>query len=159
MQIVCHRRPRNCAKQCPPGGSPRGDLGKWQFGASISLLPTGLYIAVAHASIAQRDEKGGFVRKLVLKMSASVGGFVGGPNGWMLDTLWDAGVHMMGSRTFRDMMCRGYRAQGVRRRGADWRCRHLSDRIDHETDRRRGRHAADRGRRHGARRPRGALDT
>jgi len=25
-------------------------------------------------------------------------------NGWMLDTLWDAGVHIMGSRTFRDMM-------------------------------------------------------
>jgi len=58
------------------------------------------------------------VRKLVLKMSVSVDGFVGGPNGeidwifgsldeaangWMLDTLWDAGVHIMGSRTFRDM--------------------------------------------------------
>src|SRR5438876_12275541 len=57
----------------------------------------------------------GFVRKLVLKMSVSVDGFVGGPNGeidwifgslddaasgWMLDTLWDAGVHIMGSRTF-----------------------------------------------------------
>ena len=72
----------------------------------FSLLPTGPYIAVVHASIAQRNEKGGFVRKLVLKMSVSVDGFVGGPNGeidwifgslddaasaWILDTLWDAG--------------------------------------------------------------------
>jgi len=77
----------------------------------------------------------------------------------MLDTLWDAGVHIMGSRTFRDIMSGGYRAQGVRRRGADRTCGHLSDRIDHQTDRRRGRHVADRGRCHGARRPRGALDT
>jgi dihydrofolate reductase len=58
------------------------------------------------------------MRKLVLKMSVSVDGFVGGPNGeidwifrtldenvtaWILDTLWQAGVHIMGSRTFHDM--------------------------------------------------------
>jgi dihydrofolate reductase len=58
------------------------------------------------------------MRKLILKMSVSVDGFVGGPNGeidwllktlddnamrWVLDTLWQAGVHIMGSRTFHDM--------------------------------------------------------
>jgi dihydrofolate reductase len=58
------------------------------------------------------------MRKLILKMSVSVDGFVGGPNGeidwifksfdagvaaWTVDTLWQAGVHAMGSRTFRDM--------------------------------------------------------
>jgi hypothetical protein len=50
-------------------------------------------------------------RKLVLKMSVSLDGFVGGPNGevdwifrttmgdstaWIVDTLRDAGAHMMG---------------------------------------------------------------
>ena len=58
------------------------------------------------------------MRKLVLKMSISTDGFVGGPNGeidwllrtmyesalaWIQDTLWEAGVHIMGSRTFHDM--------------------------------------------------------
>ncbi|MFT3754102.1 MAG: dihydrofolate reductase family protein [Paludibacter sp.] len=58
------------------------------------------------------------MRKLILKMSVSADGFVGGPNGeidwifrsmgedvgaWTLDTLWQAGVHIMGSRTFHDM--------------------------------------------------------
>ena len=58
------------------------------------------------------------MRKLVLKMSVSADGFVGGPNGeidwllrtmdesaiaWLQDTLWQAGVHIMGSRTFHDM--------------------------------------------------------
>ena len=58
------------------------------------------------------------MRKLILKMSVSVDGFVAGPNGeidwmfkstddayvdWIVDTLWQAGVHIMGSRTFRDM--------------------------------------------------------
>jgi dihydrofolate reductase len=58
------------------------------------------------------------MRKLILKMSVSVDGFVGGPSGeidwifksfdagataWTVDTLWQAGVHIMGSRTFRDM--------------------------------------------------------
>ena len=58
------------------------------------------------------------MRKLILKMSISADGFVGGPNGeidwllrtlddsaitWLLDTLWQAGVHIMGSRTFYDM--------------------------------------------------------
>ncbi len=59
------------------------------------------------------------MRKLVLKMSITVDGFVGGPNGeidwifkslddgattWIIDTLWQAGVHIMGSRTFHDMV-------------------------------------------------------
>ena len=58
------------------------------------------------------------MRKLIMKMSVSVDGFVGGPNGeidwifksmndkaaaWVLDTLGQAGLHIMGSRTFYDM--------------------------------------------------------
>jgi dihydrofolate reductase len=58
------------------------------------------------------------MRPLILKMSISVDGFVGGPNGeidwifrsldgaaaaWEVETLWKAGAHLMGSRTFRDM--------------------------------------------------------
>jgi len=58
------------------------------------------------------------MRKLILKMSVSVDGFVGGPNGeiswifrsmdnsvleWTEDLLWKSGVHIMGSRTFHDM--------------------------------------------------------
>lgn len=58
------------------------------------------------------------MRQLILKMSVSVDGFVGGPNGeiewlfksmdegataWVLDTISQAGVHIMGSRTFYDM--------------------------------------------------------
>jgi len=58
------------------------------------------------------------MRKLVLKMSVSVDGFVGGADGeidwifksmddgvtdWLLETLWQAGVHLMGSRTYCDM--------------------------------------------------------
>jgi dihydrofolate reductase len=58
------------------------------------------------------------IRKLVLKMSVSLDGFVGGPNGevdwifrtmggdsteWVVDTLRNAGVHIMGSRTYYDM--------------------------------------------------------
>jgi dihydrofolate reductase len=57
-------------------------------------------------------------RKLVLKMSVSLDGFVGGPNGevdwifrtmggdsteWIVNTLREAGAHMMGSRTYYDM--------------------------------------------------------
>jgi len=57
-------------------------------------------------------------RKLVLKMSVSLDGFVAGPNGeadwifrtsggdsgeWVLNTLRDAGVHIMGSRSYYDM--------------------------------------------------------
>lgn len=57
-------------------------------------------------------------RKLVLKMSVSLDGFVAGPNGeidwifrtsgddstgWVLDTLRGAGVHIMGSRSYSDM--------------------------------------------------------
>ena len=58
------------------------------------------------------------MRKLILKMSLSIDGFVGGPNGevdwlfrslddsttaWEVERLWDAGLHIMGSRTFQDM--------------------------------------------------------
>jgi dihydrofolate reductase len=58
------------------------------------------------------------MRKLILKMSVSVDGFVCGPNkeidwifksmdeeatAWVLDTIWQAGIHIMGSRTFYDM--------------------------------------------------------
>ena len=58
------------------------------------------------------------MRKLILKMSISADGFVGGLNGeidwifrsmdnsvaaWTVDLLWQAGVHIMGSRTFHDM--------------------------------------------------------
>jgi len=58
------------------------------------------------------------MRKLVLKMSITIDGFVGGPNGeldwlfrtmcergksWALDTAANASVHIMGSRTFNDM--------------------------------------------------------
>jgi dihydrofolate reductase len=58
------------------------------------------------------------MRKLNLKMSLSVDGFVGAPDGdvawlfdsiddessaWLVDTLWNAGVHIMGSRTFEGM--------------------------------------------------------
>lgn len=58
------------------------------------------------------------MRKLILKMQISVDGFVGGPNGevdwvfksldqaatdWLVRTLWQAGVHIMGRRTFFDM--------------------------------------------------------
>lgn len=58
-------------------------------------------------------------RKLVLKMSISLDGFVAGPNGeidwifrssggddsteWVLDTLRGAGVHIMGSHSYYDM--------------------------------------------------------
>jgi dihydrofolate reductase len=58
------------------------------------------------------------MRKLILKMSISVDGFVGGPNGeigwifrtmdetsaqWTVDTIWQAGLHLMGARTYYDM--------------------------------------------------------
>jgi dihydrofolate reductase len=58
------------------------------------------------------------MRKLVLKMSITADGFVGGPEGeidwlfrsmdeevaaWIVETLWSAGTHIMGSRTFQDM--------------------------------------------------------
>jgi dihydrofolate reductase len=58
------------------------------------------------------------MRKLILQMAISVDGFVGSPNGgldwifratdgearaWTVESLRDAGLHVMGSRTFRDM--------------------------------------------------------
>lgn len=58
------------------------------------------------------------MREVILKMSMSIDGFVGGPNGeidwlfptmdeeataWTVESLREAGVHVMGSRTFRDM--------------------------------------------------------
>ena len=57
------------------------------------------------------------MRELVLKMSLSVDGFVGSPDGgikwvfsndpeaiaWTVSTVWNASLHIMGSRTFHDM--------------------------------------------------------
>jgi dihydrofolate reductase len=58
------------------------------------------------------------MRKLILKMQLSLDGFVGGPNGemewifasldqaatdWIVATLWQAGVHLMGRVTYNDM--------------------------------------------------------
>lgn len=58
------------------------------------------------------------MRKLIFKMSVTLDGFVGGPNGeldwlfkgmgddstaWIMDMLWQTGTHIMGSRTFQDM--------------------------------------------------------
>ncbi|MGH8202262.1 MAG: dihydrofolate reductase family protein [Steroidobacteraceae bacterium] len=57
------------------------------------------------------------MRELILKMSISIDGFVGSADGglkwvfsgdseaiaWTVDTVWNASLHIMGSRTFRDM--------------------------------------------------------
>jgi dihydrofolate reductase len=57
------------------------------------------------------------MRDLILKMSISIDGFVGRPDGslrwifdgdqeaiaWTVETVWNAGLHIMGSHTFRDM--------------------------------------------------------
>jgi len=57
------------------------------------------------------------MRDLILKMSVSIDGFVGGPDGgikwvfdsdqeataWIVKTVWNASLHIMGSRTFHDM--------------------------------------------------------
>lgn len=58
------------------------------------------------------------MRKLILKMSVSIDGFVGGERNesdwifvsmdegavdWTMKSIWQAGVHIMGSRTFHDM--------------------------------------------------------
>jgi dihydrofolate reductase len=57
------------------------------------------------------------MRELILKMSISVDGFVGGPDGsikwvfhndpeataWTVERVWNASLHIMGSRTFHDM--------------------------------------------------------
>jgi dihydrofolate reductase len=58
------------------------------------------------------------MRELILKMSVSIDGFVGSPDGgvkwifdthddqaaqWTVRTIWDASLHIMGSRTFHDM--------------------------------------------------------
>jgi dihydrofolate reductase len=57
------------------------------------------------------------MRELILKMSMSLDGFVAGPAGevswvfgpgpearaWTVETVWNASLHIMGSRTFRDM--------------------------------------------------------
>ncbi|HEY1891064.1 MAG TPA: dihydrofolate reductase family protein [Steroidobacteraceae bacterium] len=57
------------------------------------------------------------MRELILKMSISIDGFVASPDGgnqwvvdtrdpkageWMVNTLWDAGLHVIGSRSFHD---------------------------------------------------------
>lgn len=57
------------------------------------------------------------MRELILKMSMSLDGFVSGPAGevewifsgdqeaiaWSVETVWNASLHIMGSRTFQDM--------------------------------------------------------
>jgi dihydrofolate reductase len=57
------------------------------------------------------------MRALILKMSISIDGFVGSPDGgikwvfngdqeaiaWTVDIVWNASLHIMGSRTFHDM--------------------------------------------------------
>jgi dihydrofolate reductase len=58
------------------------------------------------------------MRKLILKMSTSINGFVGGPKGeldwmlvddrggskaWQLTRAWDASLHIMGRKSFEDM--------------------------------------------------------
>lgn len=58
------------------------------------------------------------MRELILKMSISIDGFVGGQGGeidwlfasmdqvataWTVETVWNASLHIMGSRTFHDM--------------------------------------------------------
>jgi dihydrofolate reductase len=58
------------------------------------------------------------MRKLILKMSVSIDGFVGGPKNesdwifasmddgaadWTMKSIWQAGAHIMGSSTFHDM--------------------------------------------------------
>ncbi len=58
------------------------------------------------------------MRKLILKMSITLDGFVGGPNGeihgifktksedaaaWTVDKILQAGAHLMGRKTFNDM--------------------------------------------------------
>jgi dihydrofolate reductase len=58
------------------------------------------------------------MRKLILKMDVSLDGFVSGPNGesdwifetcdegctsWEVETIWQAGLHVMGRKTFHDM--------------------------------------------------------
>ena len=58
------------------------------------------------------------MRELMLKMSISIDGFVGSPDGgakwifdthddeaaqWTVRTIWDASLHIMGARTFHDM--------------------------------------------------------
>ena len=63
------------------------------------------------------SRRGEAMRKVVLKMSVSVDGFVAGPNGeidwmfrsrdprgkeWVADTIGRAGVHIMGRRTYQD---------------------------------------------------------
>jgi dihydrofolate reductase len=65
--------------------------------------------------VVQRREDA--MRELILKMSISIDGFVGGPDGeikwvfggdqeataWTLETVWNASLHIIGSRTFHDM--------------------------------------------------------
>jgi dihydrofolate reductase len=67
--------------------------------------------------LAHKNHEEEVVRELILKMSVSIDGFVAGPNGetqwmfggdpeakdWSVETIWNASLHIMGSRTFRDM--------------------------------------------------------
>jgi dihydrofolate reductase len=70
------------------------------------------------------------MRELILKMSISVDGFVADPDGglkwafdsdpeaaaWTVETVWNASLHIMGSRTFRDMAAFWPTSAGPRRR-------------------------------------------
>jgi dihydrofolate reductase len=82
------------------------------------IEPRGARANVAPAcGLASLATRGGAIRELVLKMSISIDGFVGGPKGeinwvfdrdpkaiaWTVETIWRASLHIMGSHTFHDM--------------------------------------------------------
>jgi dihydrofolate reductase len=72
-------------------------------------------IDLARPWVVQRKDDA--MRDLILKMSISIDGFVGSSDGgikwvfdsdqeataWTVETVWNAGLHIMGSRTFHDM--------------------------------------------------------
>jgi dihydrofolate reductase len=75
-------------------------------------------LSISGAADRRQGRRRQTMRKLILKMSVSIDGFVGGPNGeidwifksmsdegaaWTIEKISQAGVHAMGSRTFRDM--------------------------------------------------------
>jgi dihydrofolate reductase len=85
---------------------------KFWFAMSICLC------FVRRTSEALTDQEEQSMRRLLLKISVSIDGFVGGPHGeidwlfrslddaataWLTERLWEAGLHIMGSSTFRGM--------------------------------------------------------
>jgi RibD C-terminal domain len=73
-------------------------------------------VSISRLLIRRRREGAKTMRKLILKMSTTLDGFVGGANGridwlfstmdekarqWIADTIGQAGVHIMGSRNVR----------------------------------------------------------